>query len=264
MIQLLKIEWLKLRKLNAFFIILCVFLVLLPSWMFAMNQWFSLLNIDMHIFPDSKQLWSFPTVWRFVTYSASWFTFLFSIVVIILTTQEFENKTLRQHVIDGLSKGQVIFGKLLVILILTFVMASIVFITVLGFGASQGEVHLYEKIHYFVQYIVQTFCYLGLAFIVAMLIKKPALSILIYLGIQFAEFVIGLFLPKEIYAYFPMNSIAKLTPLPLFEQISRKGAEMADQKVGFMSENWQHVLVACITLIALYGFAYYRLKKKDL
>lgn len=264
MAQLFKIEWLKLRKLNAFFIILAIFIVIIPSWMYAMNLWFSALNTQMKIFPDSKVLWSFPTVWRFVTYSASWFTFLFSIVIIIITTQEFENKTLRQHIIDGLTKGQVIFGKLLVIIILTFIMAVIVFLTALCFGASQGEIHLYEKIHYFSQYIVQTFCYLGLAFIIAMLVKKPALSILIYLGVQFTEFVIGIFLPKEIYAYFPMNCIAKLTPLPLFEQINRKASAANNQKAEFMSENWQNVMVAGITLVVLYSFAYYRLKKKDL
>ena len=262
--QLFKIEWLKLRKLNAFYIILGIFLVLLPTWMFALNFWFSALNRGLHIFPDSKEFWSFPSVWRFVTYSASWFTFLFSIVIIILTTQEFENKTLRQHVIDGLSKSQVIFGKLIVIFMLTFVMAATVFITSLAFGASQGEVHLYEKIHYFFQYIVQSFCYLGLAFIIAMLIKKPALSILLYLGIQFVEFVIGLFLPDYVYAYFPMNCIAKLTPLPILEQFVVKKAEANNQQVEFLSENWQNVMVAVITLVILYSFAYYRLKKKDL
>lgn len=264
MVQLLKIEWLKLRKLNAFFIILCFFIVLLPTWMFALNFMFSQWNKVLHIFPDSKDFWSFPTVWRFVTYSASWFTFLFSIVIIIITTQEFENKTLRQHVIDGLSKRQVIVSKLLVIVILTTIMAAIVFITTLSFGASQGEVNLYEKIHYFVQYIVQSFCYLGLAFVIAMLIKKPALSILIYLGIQFVEFMVGNFLPEKVYEFFPMNCISKLTPNPIIEGLTQRTAEKNHMDTPFMSENWQNVLVAGITLVVLYSFAYYRLKKKDL
>ncbi len=261
--QLLSIEWLKLRKLTAFHLITVIYIIILPSWMFAMNLWFGALNKQLHFFPSTKELWSFPTVWRFVTYSGSWFTFLFSIVIIILTTQEFSNKTLRQHVIDGLSKTQVIGSKLLVILLMTIFVTLIVFLTGLFFGMSQNEIDLYTKIHYLFQFMLQAFCYFGFAFVLAMLIKKPALTILVYLGAQFAEFVAGIFLPDYIYSYFPLNSIAKLTPLPLFEQLTQATDKLNKQN-SYIPENWQSVIVAVLTMIALYSFAYYRLKKKDL
>lgn len=263
--QLLSIEWLKLRKLTAFHIITLIFIVIVPLWMFAMNLWFQALssNKELHFFPSTKELWSFPTVWRFVTYSASWFIFLFSIVIIILTTQEFSNKTLRQHVIDGLSKTQVIMSKLLIIVLMTVFATLIVFLTGLFFGMSQNEIDLYTKIHYLFQFMLQAFCYFGFAFVLAMLIKKPALTILVYLGAQFSEFVAGIFLPDNIYSYFPLNSIAKLTPMPFFEQFI-KATDEANKRTSYISENWQNVIIAVLTMIILYSFAYYRLKKKDL
>lgn len=262
--QLLSIEWIKLKKLSALHIITLIYIVMVPAWMFAMNLWFGQLNKAIPLFPNTKTLWSFPTVWRFVTYSASWFTFLYCIVVVIITTNEFTNRTMRQHIIDGLTKGKVIAAKFLVLLFLAVFVTLVVFLTGFFFGASQSEsIDLYSNIHYVFLFFLQTLCYFGLAFFISILIKRPALSILIYMGIQFIEFIIGFFLPQWIYAYMPMNNIAKLTPLPFFDGLVKKMEEDKGESLIIL-ETWQIMAVAGIAMLIFYLLAYSRLRRKDL
>ncbi|MGV3612841.1 MAG: ABC transporter permease [Fluviicola sp.] len=256
--KLFQIEWIKIKKLNSVKIILAIYMVMIPLWMLVMNLWFTKLNEAIPLFPDSKELWSFPSVWRFVTYSSSYFNqLLMAVIIVILTSNEFASKTLRQHIIDGMTKRQIIYSKFLVVLFFSIISTCYVFLIGTIFGMSQGGgLDLYHNIHYIGLYFVQTLCYFGLAFLVSILLQKPALSIILFYGIIFFETIIGFFIPNWIYAFFPLNNFAKLTPLPHFDKI-----------FGGMSwslQFWQVVLIALFYMFLLYAIALFRLNRRDL
>lgn len=262
--QLLAIEWLKIRKLKATYIILLAFVVLLPVWMIAMNYWFGMMNRELHyqFFPSTKELWTFPTVWKFITWSASWFNYILGILIIILTTQEFSNRTLRQHVIDGLSRREVIFSKFLVVLKLAGFATLYVFLTGLVFGLWQSdEIDLYTNLHFVFLFFIQTVCYFGFVFVVSLLIKRAAISILIFYGYLFVEMIAGLFLPGNVYAFMPANVMAKLTPMPFLEIITKASA---DKGRILILDTWQIALVGIGYMLLFYLFAYIRLRRRDL
>jgi ABC-type transport system involved in multi-copper enzyme maturation permease subunit len=262
--HLLQIEWIKLRKLNAFYIITAIYVFIIPLWMLGMNFWFTQLNQQIPLFPSTKTLWSFPTVWRFVTYCASYFNILFAVLVILFTTNEFTNRTMRQHVIDGLTQGQVILSKFLVVLGLACFITLIIYATGLGFGLTKSEnIDLFANIHYVVLFFLQTLCYLGLAFFLSIFIKKPALAIISYVGVLFVEWVIGLLIPNWMYAYFPMNNISKLTPLPFFEPIVKAMNEEKGSNIVIL-EQWQIIAISLIFMCLFYYLSYRRLRKMDL
>ena len=262
--QLLSIEWIKVRKLNATWIIILVYLVLLPLWMLAMNLWFTEINKQVNLFPTTKVLWSFPGVWRFVSYSGSWFNILFSVIIVILTTNEFTNRTMRQHIIDGQSKQKVILSKFIVVLGFSVFVTLYTFLIGFFFGISQSEsIDLYTNIHYIFLFFLQTLCYFGFAFFLSILIKKPALSILLYIGIIFVEAIAGFMLPRIIYAFMPMNNISLLTPLPFFNGIVTKMNKDRGES-NFSLETWQVILISASICLFFYVFAYLRLKKRDL
>jgi ABC-2 type transport system permease protein len=261
--QLLSIEWLKIRKLNAVLIIVFIYLCLLPSWMYAMNLWFTQVNKAIPLFPSTKVLWSFPQVWRFVSYSASYFNILFAVIVVILTTNEFTNRTLRQHIIDGQSKQKVILSKFMVVLGFSVFVTLYTFLIGFVFGVSLSKsIDLYTNIHVIFLFFLQTLCYFGLAFMLAILIKKPALSIILYVGILFVETIVGFFIPSNVYAFFPMNIISKLTPLPFFNGIVRKMEKNGEHIVRL--EMWQIACFAFGIMVLFYLVAFLRLRKKDL
>lgn len=262
--KLIQIEWIKIKKLNSVKIILAIYMVMIPLWMLAMNLWFTELNKSIPLFPDSKALWSFPTVWKFTTYSASYFNLLLAVVVVILTSNEFSNRTLRQHIIDGMTKRQVILSKFLVVLFFSVISTCYVFLIGTIFGVSQGsDLDFYTNIHFVGLYFVQTLCYFGLAFFLAILLKRPALSIILFYGVLFFEFIVGFFVPQWAYAYFPLNNFSKLTPLPFFDQILKKAAENSKEVLYYL-DLWQVALVSLGYMFILYAIALFRLNRKDL
>ena len=263
--KLMQIEWIKIKKLNSVKIILAIYMVMIPLWMWVMNLWFTEMNKAIPLFPDSKTLWSFPTVWKFVTYSASYFNLLLlAIIMVILTTNEFANRTLRQHIIDGMTKRQVIYAKFLVVLLFSVISTCYVFLIGAIFGMSQGTgLDLYHNIHYIGLYFVQTLCYFGLAFFLSILIRKSALSIILFYGVIFFETIVGWFVPNWFYAYLPLNNFSKLTPLPFFGQMLKKAEENGADGIYYL-DLWQVVLVSLLYMFLLYAIALFRLNRKDL
>jgi len=260
--QLLSIEWIKISKLRATTVLLLVYMLLVPAWMFAWNYIFEDINSTVPIFPDTKTLWSFPTVWKFVTYSASYFNLMLCVLVVILTANEFSNRTMRQHIIDGLSKQKVIAAKFLVILGLAIFVSVYCFIVAAIFGISQSKsIDLWSNIHYVGLFFIQSLCYFGLAFLIGILIQKSALSIIIFYGYIFIEAMVGFFLPPNLYIWFPANAFAKLSPIPFLEILSERRVENGEL---ILIPMYQNLLICGGYLCLIYLLAFWRLKKKDL
>ena len=56
-------------------------------------------------------IYNFPLVWHVTTYFSALFKFFFAIVVVSMIGNEYSNKTLKQNLIDGLSKKEFILSK---------------------------------------------------------------------------------------------------------------------------------------------------------
>ncbi|MDC1229901.1 ABC transporter permease, partial [bacterium] len=56
-------------------------------------------------------IFNFPIIWHITTFFASYFKFFFAIVVVSMIGNEYSNKTLKQNLIDGLSKKEFILSK---------------------------------------------------------------------------------------------------------------------------------------------------------
>lgn len=263
--KLIQIEWIKIKKLTSVKVILLVYMALIPLWMLGMNAFFEDVNTKLKLFPTSETMYSFPNIWGFITYSASYFNLLLAVVVIILTTNEFSNRTLRQHVIDGLTKRQVIFSKFMVVVFLSMVATAYVFLIGTIFGLSQGKgIDLYTNVHFMGLFFVQTLCYFALAFFLSVLIMRPALTIVLFYGIIFMETITGLFLPASVYAFLPMNNISKLTPLPFFKEIFVTNPDADHRREFYILDLWQVALLSLFYMMILYFISLVRLNRKDL
>src|ERR1700694_1611313 len=107
MVHLLKIEWLKIKNYRAFWVFSVFYLVSI----FLLNYigW-STHQRTTHDVPGSEvvlgQPFSFPNVWATVGWMSSWLLYFPGMMIIMLMTNEFNFKTHRQNIIDGLSRNQ--------------------------------------------------------------------------------------------------------------------------------------------------------------
>src|SRR5690606_20338970 len=112
------------------------FLVLLPLLNYQIRH--GMVTIGGNGVNLLSQSYSFPAVWGNVGFWGSIFVLFLSILIIILTTNEFSFRTHRQNVIDGLHRLQFYHAK--VYLVLTFSLLATVYLFIIGalFGYSNS------------------------------------------------------------------------------------------------------------------------------
>ncbi len=171
-----------------------------------------------------KGLYQFPNIWQFFPWVASWFNIFLTIVLITLVGNEFSFRTFRQNVIDGLSRNDLIKGKLILIFTIAVYTFIIVLIAVLIFGVIFTKEFslqiIFDNSYLILVYFVQAIGYMTLGLMFAVIFRNNALSIILFLLYFPVEGIFRLFFKAEYRAYFPLKIISNLTPRPEFLTIT--------------------------------------------
>ena len=135
MIRALKLEWLKLRNYRVFWILTGMYLfavIIIASGGGFFLQWLKSQGADFDgIDPTILPIYDFPDIWQNTTYLASFVKVLLAFIVIISINNDVTYNTMRQNIIDGISKREFIYSKLLQIAALAFL--STLFLFIAGF-----------------------------------------------------------------------------------------------------------------------------------
>lgn len=181
MLHLLKIEWLKIKNYKAFWVFSILYLVSI----FLINYiaW-SVHQRTISEMPMSEailgQPYAFPTVWGTVGWISSWVLYFPGMIMIMLMVNEFNFKTHRQNVIDGLSRGQFIGVKIILALLLAFIITIINFFTSLFFGSISPGTFSTEGMEKVFYIFLQSVAYIFFALMLAVLFRRSGLAIIIF------------------------------------------------------------------------------------
>ena len=210
-----------------------------------------------------KGLYQFPNIWEFFPWVASWFNLFLAIVVILLVGNEFSFRTFRQNVVNGLSRNDLISGKLIMIVTIAVYTFLMVLLAILIFGMvyTNGITFtiVFEKSYLILIYFIQAIGYMTIGMFIALVFRNNALSIIMFL-LYFAiiEPVIRLIFKAEARRFFPAKIISNLTPTPEFLTMtseksftSSSGKSSLDfQEIGLIPES----LPLDLTVIMAVGF----------
>jgi len=265
--QLIYIEFIKLRKLKSLLVIFLIYAIISPVAIYAISEFIT--NFMGPFLPKDWSALQFPDVWAVATYSASYFNIMMGILAVIVITNEYTFKTFRQHVIDGLSIKKAIIGKFLVLLSFSLIITTYTFLTGLLFGlveTTSGE-SFYTGVDSIGLYFLQTMCYFSFAFFIAVLVKKTAVSITIFILSFLAETIIGISISQggfqTIYAYMPLNSFSKLTPFPILKEMVKAGQERNGHPPVIL-DTPINIAVCIAYMLLFFMITYFTLKKRDL
>jgi len=231
MIRLLKIEIHKIFYSRTFWIILGLYIVLLTLIALGLDSILKSFTVNngkqqqsvANLVFQGYSVFNFPGVWHNLVYLASWFKLLLAVLVVILVTNEYSYKTLRQNIIDGLSKWEVIWAKELVILILSVTAVIYIILLTLILGKSQSDENIFYGSSILISYFFSLILYLNFTYLLSSWLKKSGFVIgILFLYTLIIENLIALKLPEYITRFFPMNLINKMIPNPLVELMGRK------------------------------------------
>ena len=279
MLRLLKIEWNKIYYYKATRIFTIIYFVML----IAIGGILSLIKPEvggMKLDIAKLGMFNFPEVWQNITFIVAIAKIFIAVIIITNVTNEFSNRTLKQNLIDGMSKKEFLTSKILTNLI--FATLSTVFVfgicLFLGLTFSTSEEGIFKGMEYIGAYFLKMNLFFSICLFLAVLLRKAAFAflglIVLWMGegtITAAEFLLKAWIAKGlenvdpygtfITNYLPLNTSSKLIDFPKFNP---EGFVFGGTVFKFTSVDWTFALASVIYTILFLFFTYRLLKKRDL
>jgi ABC-2 type transport system permease protein len=264
--RLLKIEWIKIRS-NATFWVLTglhvgiVWMVILSGKAFFRNISFNGDTLKNLVDKANLPFYEFPDIWQNLTYVAGFLKFILAIYMIISITNEITFDTLRQNIMNGLSRVEFIVSKLILVLLLSAGSTLFLFVSGLTVGlvsTSQPGIHdMIMDMGFIPAYFLQLTAYLIFALMISLLIKRTGLAMgLMFLYTLIIEPIIAFWINDDrIKGLLPLKSISNLIHMPFGKYLLREIQDYVSLK--------EIVIVLVYIALFLY-FIYILLKKRDL
>ena len=238
----------------------------------TLNNWVD--NINKHSpipFPHFT-FYFFPDVWQNITFFASirYILILPAIIVIILITNEFTNKTIRQNIVNGMSRKEFLLSKLQIIFLIAFIVAFVLFLSILILGIANTDKFtmsmIFKKMGFAGGFFIQLLTFLIFAFFTGFLLRNTGISIafftlyaLIIEPVLFFLLKIPKLQPNNISRFLPVNSVIRIVEYPYFPLLKKIiGLNIRDQ-LSFLD-----CAVPIIYSIVMIAIIFQILSKKDL
>ncbi|SDZ73933.1 ABC transporter permease [Bizionia paragorgiae] len=277
MLRLLNIEFIKLWNNRASKILILAYFILLSCIALIAAIKFDFGFFKFHL--AEQGIFNFPYIWHFNTYVAAALKFFLAIVIVSMMANEYSNKTIKQNLIDGLSKKEFILSKFLTVAVFALVSTIFVFIISLTLGyifSSFTETSIvFSDLEYIVAFFIKLLGFFSFCLFLGILIKRSAFALgflfVWYMAEGFARIVLNLWDKTSEYAdaitqFFPLQSMSNLIKQPF----SRLGAvkEMANQ-VGEQfnfdyTVHWYNIIIVLFWTSLFVIFSYKLLQKRDL
>ena len=267
MLHLLKIDLKKLLNYRTFWIICGLyFFTLLMATASGMEflKWLArtVEGFGQSINIDRIPLYHFPDVWQNLAWASGLLKIMIAIMTVISITNEYTYRTIRQNIIDGLSRWEFLASKILTNVVLSSLSTVLVFlvalITGLIYSPSYDLAYLFKGIEFFPAYFLEVFAFLSFALMLGIFVQRSGLSIILVLNSYLIELIIkenlDNYFPGAI-RFFPLESIMNLVPMPF--------ARYAFQEIqDYVSLS---AVAIALTWTFLFNYlSYLKLKKADI
>ncbi len=279
MLRLLSIELDKIKRNRAAKVITIVYCSLILGISLFASYEFNFAGINFRI--ADQGIFNFPFIWHFNSFMASWLKIFLAIVIVSIVANEYSYNTLKQNLIDGLSKKEFILSKFLAVLLFSVISSVFLFVVslTLGFVFSDfTEISIvFTDLQYLLGYFIKLTTFFSMCMFLGIWIKRSAFA-LGFLGVWqvFEGFIFIVFsylknkkdinLIDNVYNLLPLNAMSDL----ISEPFTRLGAvQTLANQVGESFEKsydvpWHSMLICLVwTTVFVYG-SYLILKRRDL
>ena len=275
--RLFLIEFDKLRTNRSSRILIGAYFILLTSIALIAAIKFDIGPIKYHL--AEQGIFNFPYVWHFNAFIGAWFKIFLAVVIVSMTANEYSNKTIKQNLIDGLSKREFLHSKWIMIFAFAGISTLFIFVVSLILGLMYSNYTelgiIFSDFEYLLAYFLKLVAFFGFCLFLGTVIKRSAFA-LGFLGVwqMFEGICYGLLKWKspswidadQVFRLFPLNAMSNLVPEP-FTRLSAV-RNLAEQVGEVMQTNsavrfWDIVIVVLWSYI-FYLLTYRLLKRRDL
>ena len=227
-------------------------------------------------------IFNFPYIWHFNTFVIALLKIFFAIIIVAMIGNEYSHKTLKQNLIDGLSKSEFLRPKIYSIVAFVTLSTLLVFVISLILGGIYSDYNefqiIFSDLEYLLAYAIKLFGFFTFCLFLAILIKRSAFALgflalwQVFEGIAYGlmRWKLSDFIPvlsaEQVIKFFPLQAIGNLIKEP-FTRLSAI-QNIADQiGEGFTKDYGISILNIIIVLVwsglFIWG-SYGLLKRRDL
>ncbi|MFZ2284046.1 MAG: ABC transporter permease subunit, partial [Lutibacter sp.] len=216
-------------------------------------------------------------IWHFNTYIASILKFFLLLVIVSMMANEYSNKTLKQNLIDGLSKKEFVLSKFYTVILLALVSTIFVFVVSLILGYSYSDFTEFSivttDLEYLIAFFVKLVAFFSFGLFLGILVKRSAFAVGAMLVWAMIEgFAKGMLYWKfdtmvdNVMQFFPLEAMSNL----IKEPFTRLGAvkTVAKQVGEDLSKDFsvqpKDIMIALVWTAIFIYLSYALLKKRDL
>lgn len=281
--RLLSIEFQKIWKNKASKFLLLTYFILLSFIALIASIKFNIGTFEISI--ADQEIFNFPYIWHFNTYIAAWFKFFLAIIIVSMMANEYTYGTLKQNLIDGLSKKEFILSKFLVVG--SFALASTVFVfimsLILGYSfSSYNEFSIvFSDLEYLVAFFIKLAAFFSFCLFLGILVKRSAFALgFLFIWFVFEKISYGILkfeilngnnktidFADKLYKFFPLESMSNLIKEPFTRLSFAKTIETTiggQQTIRDYSVHFSEISIALVWTFIFILTSYYILKKRDL
>lgn len=171
-------------------------------------------------------LYHFPDIWQNLIWVSGLFKIVLSIMVVISITNEYQYRTLRQNIIDGLSRWEFMLSKIVMNGLLSLMSVVMLLVIILFTGLIYTPNLAWKDIltgsEFLLAYFLEVLAFLSYALMLGMFVQRSGLTIVLLLLSHMIEAIIKLNVFRFgidesvgwLKQFFPLESITNLVPLP--------------------------------------------------
>lgn len=276
--RLLSIELHKLRYNRSAKVISIVYFVLITFIALIASIEFSFGNVNFRV--ADQGIFNFPYIWHFNTWVAAMLKLFLAIVIVSMMSNEYSYRTLKQNLIDGLSKREFVLSKFITVVGFAFVSTLFVFIVSMVLGLMFSDFTemgiIFSQMEYLLAYFVKLLGFFSFCLFLGIFVKRSAFA-LGFLLIWFILESIGFGLMKwqffkdtdianNISQFFPLQAMSNLIvePLSRLGAIKTAASQLGEGFAKSYDVSWSAFVIVLAWTFIFSWLSYVVLKKRDL
>lgn len=275
MLRLLNIEIHKLKYNTASRVLIIIYFALLTSIALIAAIKFDIGPVKFHL--AEQGIFNFPYIWHFNTFMAAWFKFFLLLVIVSMMSNEYSNKTLKQNLIDGLSKKEFTLSKFYTVVLFALVSTVFVFVVSLILGYIYSDFTEFSivttDLEYLFAFFVKLLGFFSFGLFLGILVKRSAFAVggmLIWFFVE--SFSKGMLYWKaediaaDVMRIFPLEAMANLIkePFTRLSAVKTVAKQVGEDLTKDFSVQPLDVLIVLVWTFLFIYWSYLLLKKRDL
>ncbi|WP_300566459.1 ABC transporter permease [Flavobacterium sp.] len=276
--RLLSIELQKIWKNKASRVLTIAYFVILSFIALIASIKFDIGPIQFHL--ADQGIFNFPYIWHFNTYIAAILKFFLAIVIVSMMANEYSYGTLKQNLIDGMSKVEFIKSKFLTVVLFALVSTVFVFIMSIILGlcfSSYNEFSIvFTDLEYLLAYFIKLVGFFSFCLFLGIFVKRSAFAIGFLFVWNIVEGIIKGVLTFKIFPdstiaekitqFLPLESMSNLIvePFTRLSFIKTIGTQIGVENIKDYSVHLSAIIIVMVWTVIFMLMSLKILKKRDL